>query len=744
MPVCDARHRTILAMRAIVPRLASGFLVGVSCLFVAWRPCAAANAVPRVTAGRATGPIRVDGFLDEPPWQQAGVIGDLTQQSPTPGGATPFRTEVRVLVDDDTLYLGVTCFDPEPARIAVHTMQRDGDMTGDDIVAVTLDPFGDRTTGYFFQVNAAGAREDGVYSDPEDIPLDWDGIWDARARVTAEGWTVEIAIPSRTLRFPKGRTSWGFNVGRRIARDRVEVRWTGATLDASFGDLRRTGELAGVEDLRQGKGWSVSPYGLVRSEREFAAEHAATKPDAGLDVSYNIGPELAGVLTLNTDFAETEVDTRQINLTRFPLFYPEKRQFFNDGANQFSFGLGLQEQFIPFFSRRVGLLQGEPVPIQGGVKLVGRQGRWGIGVLDVRTEDVPAAPGSNLFAGRVTYDVDQHLRLGVIATDGDPDGVHDNSLAGVDATWRTSTFPGDKNFSAGVWASASSGDIPSGKRTGYGLKIDYPNDLWDVALVFKEFGDGLDPALGFLPRPGTRWYTASASYQPRPRQGWWAGWVRQLKFEFEPEVITDLDGTTQSWAVFTAPVNVEMQSGDGFELNWQPQFERLDVPFELAPGVVIPAGSYRFDRFRAVVETSLHRPWQVSTQVWFGTFYTGRMEEWIVSLALATRGGHLQLKLSTDTAFGDLPEGSVAERLWQLNVVYAFTPDLLLSAYTQYDNTSNNLGINTRLRWTIMPGTDFYVVWNHGWQHPPDEDRWAVLKPASDQAIVKLRYTWRP
>jgi Domain of unknown function (DUF5916) len=702
-----------------------------------------ANGPARVVAGRATPPIHVDGVLDEPAWQQAGVIPDLSQQSPHPGGPTPFRTEVRILVDGDTLYLGVTCFDPDPSRIAVHTMQRDGDMTGDDTFAIILDPFGDRTTGYFFQVNAAGARQDGLYSDPENIPLDWDGIWDARAQVTAQGWTAEIAIPSLTLRFPKGRTAWGFNVERHIARDRVVVRWAGTTLDALLGDLRRAGELAGIENLRQGKGWSVSPYGLVRSERDFTTEETTTESDVGLDVTYGLGPELTGVFTLNTDFAETEVDTRQINLTRFPLFYPEKRQFFNDGANQFSFGLGLEEVFIPFFSRRVGLFEGEQVPIRGGIKLVGRQARWGIGVLDVQTDDISAAPGSNLLAARVTYDVDGHLRVGAIATDGNPDGVHDNSLAGVDAVWRTSTFHGDKNFAVGVWGALTDSDVPTGKRTGYGFKVDYPNDLWDVAAIYTEFGDGLDPALGFLPRPGTRWYTASLSYQPRPQQGWWAGWVRQFKFELEPQVITDLRGTTQSWSVFTAPVNVEMQSGDGFELNWQPQYELLTAPFEISEGVLIPPGSYRFDRFRADVETSLHRPWQVGTEVWWGSFYSGRMIEWEQWFQYTTPEGHLQLGFTLENVFGYLPEGDFIKRLFQLKVVYAFTPDLVLSYYAQYDNETDNLGANARLRWTIRPGTDFYVVWNHNWAHPEGSEDWWTMTPVSDQLIVKLRYTWR-
>ena len=351
---------------------------------------------PRVAAGVATSPVNLDGALDEPAWQQAGVIGNLIQQSPRPGAPTPFATEVRVLVDGDTLYLGFTCFDPDPSRIAVHTMQRDGSMDGDDAVGVILDPFGDRTTG-FFLVNAAGARQDGVYTDPEEIPLDWDGIWNARTRRTSQGWTAEIAIPSRTLRFPKGFEDLGVQRG---APYRPRPR--GGPVDGCDpGRLVRRpapdGELAGVEGLRQGVGLAISPYGLVKSTRDFSTDDNETKPDAGLDVSYNLGPELAGVLTLNTDFAETEVDTRQINLTRFPLFYPEKRQFFNDGANHFSFGLGLEEDFIPFFSRRVGLFEGEQVPIQGGVKLVGRQGRWGIGVLDVQTDDISAAPGQTFL-----------------------------------------------------------------------------------------------------------------------------------------------------------------------------------------------------------------------------------------------------------------------------------------------------------------------------------------------------------
>ena len=697
----------------------------------------------RVTAGRATTPIRLDGVLDEPAWQQAGVIPALTQQSPHPGAPTPFRTEVRVLLDGNTLYLGVTCFDPEPAKIAVHTMQRDGDMDGDDSVALALDTFGDRITGYYFRINAAGARQDGLIDDPENISLDWDGIWEAHARTGPQGWTAEIAIPALTLRFPTGERAWVFNVERTVPRERLTLRWTGISLDARLADFRRAGDLAGVGELRQGLGLSISPYGLVETMKEFTPPNNETSLKAGLDVSYNLGPALAGVLTLNTDFAETEVDTRQINLTRFPLFYPEKRQFFTDGANQFVFGVGLAEDFIPFFSRQVGLFEGEQVPLLGGVKLIGRQGKWGIGVLDVQTDDIPQAPGSNLCAGRVTYDLDEHLRLGAIATNGDPNGVSSNSLAGLDVVWRTSTFRGDKNFTVGAWAAGSGGDIPAGKRTGYGFKVDYPNDRWDMMLAFKEFGDALDPALGFLPRPGTRWYQVAMFYQPRPQQGWLGKWAQQLFFGINPSVVTGLDGTTQSWNVFTSLFTAETKSGDRIEVVWLPEYEALTAPFEVSEGVVIPPGSYRFDRYGIEVETSTHRPWQVGTDVFFGTFYAGRMIDWEQTVSYTTPKGHLQLGFTMENVFGYLPEGDFIERLFQLKAVWAFTPDLILSYYAQYDNDSDNLGVNARLRWTIRPGTDFYLVWNHNWQHPVDGTDWWTLQPLSDQAVVKLRYTWR-
>jgi len=704
----------------------------------------AAAAAPTLQAASTDLEILLDGALDEPAWQQAGVIPALTQQDPHPGEPTTFTTEVRVLVDATAIYIGFVCHDPDPSRIAIHTMQRDGNMRGDDTVSVVLDPMADGRRGFYFQTNAAAARLDGLVSGPEEMSTDWDGIWDAATRRTPEGWTTEIRIPTQTLRFKWGQDHWGFNVQRYVPRTLTTLRWSGITLDAAFIDLQRAGRLDGVGALRQGRGLSFSPYGLVRSEIDFETDERTVEGEAGGDLTWNFTGDLTGYLTINPDFAETEVDSRQVNLTRFPLFFPEKRAFFLEGSDIFEFGPGVGRDFIPFFSRRMGLYEGERVPLLGGAKLLGRTGRWMVAALAVAADQTELTQRTNLFSGRVTYDVDERLTLGLIATDGDPEGERDNSLGGIDVLWRTSTFGSekDKNFSVGGWAALSRGDVPEGTRSGWGFKIDYPNDLWDAWAIVKEFGAGLDPALGFLPRPGTRWYQAGVMYMPRP-QGGFFGWVRQFFFEFFPLYIEDADGQAESWRMFTAPFNAQTQSGEHLEANIVPQFERLDEEFEIAEGIVIPPGDYEFTRFRVEAQSSRHRPWRVGATVWFGDFYTGSLTQTEGFVTYTTPAGHLQLELNVENDVGHLPEGDFTLNLLQFKAVYAFTPDLILSSYLQYDSESGDLGTNTRFRWTIKPGNDLFVVWYHGCQHPIASDDRFSLRPINDQLVVKLRWTFR-
>ncbi len=701
----------------------------------------------RVEAVRTDSAVSVDGRLDEPAWEKAGVIPDLTQHAPHPGEPTPYRTEVRLLVDRENLYIGVRCFDPEPAKISLHSMQRDiEDPFGDDFITLVLDTYGDKRTAYFFDVHATGSVADGLIPGPGLFSIDWDGIWEARTQVDGGGWTAEVRIPSRTLHFKRGLSDWGFNVLRFIARDRTTLHWSGVTLDSDILDLGSAGLLSGVMELDQGRGLTVSPYVLGRYDRAPMEATEKTVGREGLDLSYSLSPGLTGVVTARTDFAETEVDTRQINLTRFDLFFPEKRSFFLEGSNLFEFGLGLGQNFVPFYSRRVGLVEGkmefETVPIDWGAKILGHAGRLGIAALDIQTRESSLPPRANLSAGRLTYDLAGGFRLGVLGTHGHPDGATANTLAGLDAVWHSSRIRGDKKMSIGGWAVRSSGDLQPGRRDGWGIKVDYPNDFWNAYVRYLQFGEALDPALGFLPRPGTRLYEIWNALQPRPDRGGRLAWIRQAFFESEFTQVDGLDGRTQSRRLFTAPLNIETESGEHFEANWVPTYEFLPEGFKVAKGVVIKSGrGYHFTRYRLEAQSAQTRAWRIGSTVWFGDFYGGRLTQTEAFVNWDVLGGHLHQKLDLENDFGHLPEGDFVQRLLQLQNVFAFSPRLLLFGYFQYDTGFRNVGMNARLRFTFRPGNDLFVVWNRNWTHPAGEGR-LDLSPQSDQIAVKIRFAW--
>ena len=712
--------------------------------------CVAANAAdapPTVEVQqKPLADITLDGRLDEAAWRDAPVLR-LTQQSPRPGASSPFQTELRIVVTTDKLYFGFTCHDPQPQRIAIHGMQRDGDMSGDDTVSIVLDTYGDHRTGYFFQINSAGARVDGLIYGPEGVSLDWDGIWDARTERTKDGWSAEIVIPTRTLSFTRRLTRWGLNAERFIPRERTTLRWSSPTLDSSLYDLSRAGVLAGLGELQQGHGLELSPYITGRTTSHFQGTGHAWQVPTGGELTWKVTPQLVTVFTANTDFAETEVDARQINLTRFPLFFPEKRAFFLEGANQYEFGLGLSEQFIPFFSRRIGLFNGEQVPIDGGGKLNGRIGRWNVAALDVQTRAANTStqfvPSTNLFAARVSYDVTDKLRVGTLVTNGDPEGLRANRFIGLDAVWRTSTFQGNKNFLVGGWTGRTEGDVGSGGRQGWGLKVDYPNDLWDCFNSYNNFGDALNPGLGFLPRPGTRQLLIGCDWQPRPSKDGSFRWIRQEFFENQFTYITDLHGNVESWSYFMAPINVRMETGDRFEFNWYPHHENLTAPFEISPGIVIPPGSYQFTRWRFEAQSSPHRTLQGGTTTWFGTFYDGHLTQQENYVRFTPPGAHWQAEIDLENDFAHLREGNFVQRLWQLKGAYAWNPNLVLSTFVQYDTESQNVGTNTRLRWTIRPGNDLFIVWNRGWQQVIRDPHDLNLVSNAELIAVKLRWTFR-
>ena len=671
--------------------------------------------VPVIRAAPGMGPIRVDGRLDEPAWRDADSIVTLVQVVPREGAAPTARTVIRVLVQVDALVFGVTADDPDPAGIVSFTKERDADLEGEDHIRLVLDTFRDGRTGYVFAMNPSGARYDALVSERgESENRNWDGVWEARTARTAAGWAAEIRIPVRGLIFAPGLEVWGFNIERRIQRLQETDRWASPQRDYAVTQTSRAGVLAGIPQFELGMGLSLRPAltgGGAIPARNARLEGTA---DASLDATQRVGTNLLASLTVNTDFAETEVDARQTNLTRFPLFFPEKRTFFLEGADVFDFGLGLGTDVVPFFSRRIGLLGGRQVPLRAGVKLNGQAGRTNVGALVVRTGALDLlAPATTMGVVRLQQNVWRESSAGVIATFGDPLGRGGSWLAGADFTYQSSRFRGDKNFLVGVWALGLGRDSLTGDRSAVGLKIDYPNDLWDIAFTYRRVGDGFDPSLGFVPRRGVHAMRLSVNYQPRP------GWrlVRQMFHEFVPVLVTDLHGRWESYRVFMAPVNWRLESGDRFEFNVVPEGERLVVPFDVAPGVVIPPGRYRHVRYRVEVESAAKRRLSGEVTWWFGTFFD---------------------ELEAERDIGSLVAGDFTRDLIGTRLKLNLSPDLQLNSFLQYDNETDSFGSNTRLRWTFDPLGELFVVYNHNVSRLIDG--WTF---AGNELHLKAQYAFR-
>ena len=691
---------------------------------------------PVTSARRTTGIIHVDGRLDEPDWESTPTIGPLTQREPLEGRPASEATEVRVLFDNQALYFGIICHEPHAGGLVATQLIRDANLDVDDRVTIVLDPFFDHRNGFFFQINPAGARSDGqISNNAETLSRDWDGIWDAAVTRTADAWIAEIVIPFKTLRFRPDQTVWGFNVERQIKHLFETDRWAAARVTSWIGNLADAGQLTGLEGARQGHGLDVRPYvsgGEDTGDRQFTG---------GLDVFKNLTPNLNASVTVNTDFAETEADIRQVNLTRFPLFFPEKRTFFLEGAGVFDVaGLAGGTDLIPFFTRRIGIhgnedVGGGQVPIGVGAKVVGRQSEYNIGVLDVETRDLSEASlrRQNLFAARVSRNLLDQSWIGAIVTNGNPDGTGSNNLLGADARFATSTFRGDKNVSLDLFVQRTDDQVLGQDYAG-GFGVSYPNDRWDLFLNWKQIGDTFQPALGFVPRVGIRTTNARIAFQPRPQR--WG--IRQFFFELEPEYITNLANRLENWRFFIAPFNVRTESGEHLEWNIIPEFEHLDAPFEIYPGVIVPAGSYQWHKYRAEVNTATKRWWVIDVAYWWGGFYDGTRKQTGLGLTLKPNA-HVSIALRGDRNDITLREGRFYTQVLTARADYNFTPNVSWQNLEQYDNETRLLSFQSRFRWILRPGNDLFLVVNRGWETRLD----GAFESMFDHASSKLQYTFR-
>ena len=695
----------------------------------------AQEATPRLRAGQAPAAIRIDGLLDEAAWQQAEAIDAFTQAEPDEGRPATLRTAVRVLVSPTALVIGIVCDEPNPEGIVSFSVQRDANLDAEDHIRVVIGPFMDGRSGYVFAVNPGGARYDGLIEPGgENENADWDGIWEAATTRRESGWSVEISIPVQTVSFARGLREWHFNVQRRVQRLLETSRWASAGRQYQLTQTSRAGVLTGLPAFSLGRGLSVRPALTSGGGVPAPGAGVAGEFHPSLDLTQRLGSNLLTSLTVNTDFAETEVDTRRTNLTRFALFFPEKRTFFLEGSDIFSFGLGLGEDLVPFFSRRIGLVGDSRVPIMAGGKINGRVANTSIGGLVARTSEEPdvVESGVTMAAGRVKQNIWSESWMGAIATVGDSLGRSDSWLGGVDFTYATSRFRGDKNFLAGAWALATGRDGLGRDSSAYGFKVDYPNNLWDMQVTYKRIGRDFDPSLGFVPRRGVHLIQGQTNNRTRlPR-----GPLQELFHQFQPSAALDLSGRWESYRVFFAPVNWRFRSGDRFEFNANPTGERLVEPFTIG-GVPIPPGSYHWRRYRLEAGTAEKRRFYVQGTWWFGGFYDGSLDQYRWTGAWNPTP-LLTVEFSGERNIGELAAGRFTQTLVGTRLRVNLSPDLSVASYTQYDTDSDSIGVNTRLRWTFRPVGDLFVVYNHNVRSLLD--RWQL---DSNQLLVKLQYAWR-
>jgi hypothetical protein len=696
----------------------------------------------RADVKRISSHISVDGILDEPEWAQASPIGEILQREPRPGEKATEKSEVKILFDNANLYIGVMCFDSEPERIVGTQMARDADLSADDRIEILIDSFHDRRNAFYFSTNPLGALVDGLLIENGTLNRDWNAIWVVRTRRSDRGWSAEFAIPFKSVGFKKGASVWGFNFSRTIKRKIEEDRWASPRLDVKFFQVSEAGEITGLTDINQGRGLDVRPFVSSKAFHNIdTGNDFSAKP--GVDIFYNITPSLKWTTTFNTDFAETEADNRQINLTRFPLFFPEKRSFFLDNAGVFAFS-NTGPEITPFFSRTIGLLDGNEIPLRAGTKLTGKAGPYSLGVLAVRTgetdfEDGASSAAKNLVVARVKRDLFKQSYIGGIFTEGNPEGPTSSRTYGTDLHLFTSRFLGrDQNFGVDAFGLKSSNEGVTSKDTSYGFSARYPNDLWGLGIDWWHIGKNFAPALGFVPRTNVNKLAISAEFDPRPKDFLN---VRQMFHEFFFTRFTRLDkGRTESWRLFIAPINYSLNSGEHVEFNYAPQFERLFEPFEISPGVVLPPGDYRFTRWRVEINTASKHRWKFDNEWYFGSYWSGHANQLATSFQYKI-APHVLMSIGMDQTFARLKEGTFVARIFSFRADYSVTPFLTFYNLAQFDNESKNLGWQSRVRWILRPGNEVFIVFNQGWLQ--DERGGLHFRSTDTRLAGKMQYTYR-
>ena len=690
--------------------------------------------------------VRLDGDLSEPFWEKISPATNFTQQDPDEGEEPTEPTEVYVAYDAKNLYIGAKLFDSDPAGILSFQKRWDRGLGTDDRFMWILDTFNDGRNAYFFEINPAGLMGDGLLTVGQGTNLNksWDGIWEARVEKNSEGWFAEIQIPFRTLDFDPENSAWGINFQRTIRRKNEEIVWSGFQRNQGLFRPQNAGTLAGLEGLNQGVGLEATPYATATPTRIWQDDGAIENDvtfDTGFDLSYSVTPSLRASVTVNTDFAEAEVDQRRVNLSRFSLVFPEQRDFFLEGSSVFSFAPA--SGVTPFFSRRIGLVGGEPVPIRAGARAIGRAGDANIGFYQIRTGGNDANT-EDFTVARIKQNIWSESTIGVIYTRRATLDVPDlpvRQTAGIDFDAGTSRFLGNKNlqFQAFfIWHDKNRVDEETDfwSRTARGIRLSYPNFPFSGHVSYRELDESFSPAVGIAPRVGFRRLQPSIDYTfvfPQSK------WLRSYELDIRYEHLMNMEFEPETIELTVTPIDIEFESGDELSLSVNRNYERLYEQFDILRdgSIIISPGDYNIWAFEIEAETAGFRRVSLSAEYEKEGFWSGVRNQYSGSVAVRPASG---INLSADWSRSDvnLDEGEFTTDLFRFNGNIDPTPWTSFTTILQYDTVSELLGLFNRFRWIIRPGADLYLV--HTWNWVQVNNRFS---PLETQGSVKVSYTYR-
>ena len=683
-----------------------------------------------VRAVRIAAPLRLDGVLDDDVYRAIRPIDSFLQQEPRFGQPVSEPTRVWVLFDRDHLYVSAHCGDSQPDRIVGNDMRRDGrNVTQNDNLSVVLDTFYDRRNGYEFLVNAVGGMMDSQVTDERDVNRDWNTVWVSQSRRDDKGWTVEIAIPFRSLRYRTGGAQiWGLNI-RRTIRWKNEFAYLSLVprTQGARGILKfsSAATVVGIEAPAAALNLDVKPYVVssVRADRSIDPSFRNEfDPDAGVDVKYGLAKGLTADLTVRTDFAQVEDDDQQVNLTRFSQFFPEKREFFLEGQGIFAFGgvetgaaragtslvPGVTNTPLLFFSRRIGLSGNRAVPIDVGGRVTGKAGKFSVGLLDIQTSDAPklGARSTNFAVARVKRDILRRSYVGLIGTRRSPpaNAGGANDVLGLDASLSFFDHLNVVGYVARTWTPGKNADAGSHRA-----RFDYDADLYALKVERLAVGRNFNPEVGFLRRSDFIEHLVQARVSRRP--AWWRA-ARKVSVEASLDYLTDGRRALQNRQE-RAVVRTDLQSSDSFSVEYERNLEVLPGRYEIQSGIVIPAGSYGFSLARAGYTFGTQRRVSGTVNVAHGGFYAGTRSD------VAYRGlVDVSPRLSIEPGFAinrvDLPEGRFTAKVLSTRSTFAFSSRMFAGAFLQYNSTSSTFSTNVRVRWEYHPGSDLFVVYTDG------------------------------